>query len=250
MRSGITIAFLALAFALGAPQSTIAQQAEPVLQYVAEVHVKPGLAAQFEAAHHARNERLRRAGVTFAFTSSVSESGVYRFFTPVGDYEGLARRQSEMAGVGAPAPGASANDAIDHVDSYLRWMAPALGYVPENPRLENGEWGVVRRVRLYVKQGMMGEVADALREMAALYQSSGSAEQRIVTRLALSSDSPVMEVFLFGRDAPDLYTHMARNDAQLGDADDELRARIGSMCRRIESENFTMRPDLNYQPPN
>jgi hypothetical protein len=250
MRSGIVVSCLALAFALGAPQSAAAQQGEPILHYVAEVHVKPGLAAQFEAAHIARNERMESAGVSFAINSSVSESLVYRFFTPVGDYAGLGTRASQMAGLAPAAPGGpSANEAIDHVESYLRWIVPDLGYLPENPRIENAGQGMVQRVSLYVQQGMMGEVADALREMATLYEANGSAERRTVTRRALGSDSPVMEVFLFGTDTADLYTHAAQTEALLGDALQEIRARIGSMCRRIEVENFTVRPDLNYQPP-
>jgi hypothetical protein len=250
MRFGIVAACLALVFAVGAPSLAAAQQAESVLHHVAEVHVKPGLAAQFEAAHLARNERLRTAGVSFATNASVSESLVYRFFTPVGDYAGLGRRASEMAGLAPAGPGGpSASEAIDHVETYLRWIEPDLGYLPASPRIEDGGWGVVQRVRLYVQQGMMGGVADALRELAALYQANGSAERRIVTRRALGSDSPVMEVFLFGTDLADLYTHSAQTEAQLGDALQEIRTRIGSMCRRIEIENFTVRPDLNYQPP-
>jgi hypothetical protein len=250
MRFGFVGACLALTLAVAALQPASAQQAEPVLHHVAEVHVKPGMAAQFEAGHLARNERLRAAGVSFPLNASVSESLVYRFFTPVGDYAGLARRASEMAGVAPAAPGSpSAGEAIDHVETYLRWIEPDLGYLPESPRLADGEWGVVQRIRLYVQQGMVSGVADALREMAELYGAHGSGERRIITRRALGSDSPVMEVFLFGTDLADLYAHAEENEAQLGDALFEIRDRVASMCRRIEVENFTMRPDLSYQPP-
>lgn len=143
-----------------APQGADGQQ-ESRLQHVTEVHVKPGQVPLFEAAHAGRNERMAAAGVSFVARGTVSEALVYRFVTPVGDYEGLARREAEMRGMPSRAPGApNGNDAIDHVDTYLRWTRPDLGYAPDNPRLAGADRQAVQRVRVYVQQGKVDAVVE------------------------------------------------------------------------------------------
>jgi hypothetical protein len=232
------------------PQSVDGQQ-ESVLQHVAEVHVKPGQEQLFEAAHAARNERLAAAGVTFLFRSAVTEALVYRFVTPVGDYEGLARRGEEMSEVAARAPGQpNGNEAIDHVDSYLRWTRPDLGYQPEAPRLETADWQAFQRVRIYVKQGMMGEVFDVFGDVRDLYERNDVPERYTVSLQSLGSDGPIVEVQLFGSSMADIYQVGMELEESMGAEMNSLRLRLGPLARRIEVDNLMIRRDMGYQPPN
>ena len=247
MRSGIVVASLAMVFVAGSAQVATAQQDEPQLQHVAEVHVKPGMQAQFEAGHVARNGRMTDARVTFLNRATTSESLVYRFTTPVGDWAGLGQRASEMAGMAPAAPGGP--EAIDHVDTYLRWTRPDLTYIPANPRLEGSEWQFLQRVRLYVRQGKIGELTDLISDAVALYTEHDSPARFNVSQRALGADGPIIEIFFFGSDGADLYTEAAETQGQMGAALDDIRTRAGLLCRRIEITNHDIRRDLAYQPP-
>ena len=251
MRSRILVAALAMVFVAGSALVAVSQEAESQLQLVAEVHVKPGLVADFEAAHNDRNERKTQAGVSFLTRASISESLVYRFTTPVGDWAGVDKRASEMGELAPAAPGMqqAVEAAIDHVDTYIRRTRPQLNYVPANPRLQPAEWGFVHRVELYVRQGMMDEVAGVIQQAAALYEQHDSGETFFVTSQVRGADGPMMEIALLAADAADFYTHAAETDAQMGEALQELRAQVGALCRRIEISNYIFRRDLGYQPP-
>ncbi len=233
-----------------APQGADGQQ-ESRLRHVTEVHVKPGQVPLFEAAHAGRNERMAAAGVSFVARGTVSEALVYRFVTPVGDYEGLARREAEMRGMPSRAPGApNGNDAIDHVDTYLRWTRPDLGYAPDNPRLAGADRQAVQRVRVYVQQGKMDEVVAVLREVRELYGRHGIAEGYAVSIQGMGPDAPILEIQLSGSSLADIYEAGARIEGLLGSEMNEFRDRLGAASRRIEIDNFRIRRDLFYQPAN
>ncbi len=244
MRSGISAICLSMVLVAGCS----APEVEGDLEHVVEVHVTPGMAAEFEAVANDRNARRAAANVTFLTRASRSESFVYRFVTPVGDWAGVEERATQMAGLGPASPGLAGSDAIDHIDSYVRLRQPDLDYTPADPRLAGDEWGMVRRVRLYVHQGMMDEMADAIRGAVALYTERGIREPFITTRQAMGPDGPIMDVFFPGADLADYYAHAAETDATLGDAGEELRTRVRSLSRRIEVSHWTIRRDLSYQP--
>ena len=250
MRKATPLLLVALLAACAA-QGTEGQQGEPQLQHVAEVHVKPGQVALFETAHANRNDRLAAAGVSRLFRSSVSEAIAYRFVTPVGDFEGLARHRAEMSEVAAPAAGAAqGSDAISHVDSYLRLTRPDLGYNPANPRLQASEWQAIRRIQIKVQQGKVGDVADILREVAELYRQNDIGERYSVSVRTLGPDTPIVEIQLFGSSVADIYEATSRTEGTLGTQLDALRSRIGEVARSVEYDNFTIRRDLNYRPSN
>ena len=231
------------------PQGLVGQT-ESVLQHVAEVHVKPGQEQLFEAAHAQRSERLAASGVSFLFRATMSESLVYRFITPVGDYEGLARRNEEMGRVATPREGElNGNEAIDRVDSYLRWTRPDLGYRPDNARLEVADWQAVQRVRIYVKQGKMGDVLDVLRDVRALYERNEVPESYGVSVQAMGADGPIVEIQLWGSSMADIYQVGMELQESLGAEMNEVRTRLGPLARRIEADNMMIRRDLGYQPP-
>ena len=247
----VVAVLLAVASVALAPWASEAQNAEPTLQHVAEVHIKPGMLQVFEAAHAVRNDRLAQAGVSFPLRSAVTQGLVYRFVTPVGDWAGLGRRAEEMSGM-PPAPAGSPNGgtAIDHVDSYLRWTRPDLNYVPETRRLETADWQAMQLVRIYVQQDKMGEVVDALRDARAMYARHAVPEQYNVFTRGIGADGPVVEIQFWGSSLTDLFATSEKLEAELGSEMNEIRARVASASRRIEVEQLTIRRDLNYAPAN
>jgi hypothetical protein len=244
MRFGISAICLSMVLVAGCDSP----QAEGDLEHVVELHIKPGMAADFEATVNDRNARRASTGVTFLTRASANESFVYRFVTPVGDWAGLGERATQMAGLGPASPGISGNEAIDYIDSYVRLRQPELDYTPADPRLANDAWGMVQRVRLYVHQGMMDEMTAVIRDAGALYTEHGIQEPFIVTRQAMGADGPIMEVFFPAADPADLYTHAAQVEEELGEAGAALSARVAALCRRVEVSNFMIRRDLGYQP--
>jgi len=246
----VIYAMSAVLLAACAPQSTDGQQ-EPQLQHIAEVHVKPSGVALFEAAHLERNERIAAAGVSFLFRSSVSESLVYRFVSPVGDVDGLARRDAEMGRMAAPAAGQlNGNDAIDYVDTYTRWTRPDLSYTPTAPRVATADWQAIQRIRIYVHQGKVAEVADVLGEIRDFYTQHSIPETYSVTVQGVGPDGPVVEVQLFGASLSDIYEVGEQLNQEHGSEMNAFRGRVGALARRVQIDNFAIRRDLNYQPSN
>lgn len=249
LRQACLTALLGVTAAALAPWAAEAQDPESVLQQVAEVHVKPGGIPVFEAAHGVRNERKAQAGVSFVTRSAVSESLVYRFVTPVRDWDGLGQRAEEMSGMPpAPAGSPDGNSAIDHVDSYLRWSRPDLGYQPQNPRLQTADWQAMQLVRIHVIQGKMGDVIDVLEDAKALYARHGVREGYAVYIRGLGEGAPMVELQFWGSSMSDLYAASERLEARIGSELDGIRARAAEVSRSIEVHNFMIRRDLNYQP--
>ena len=233
---------MALVAGCGSPE------VEGDLEHVVEVHVNPGMAAEFEALVNDRNARRAAAGVTFLTRASRSESIVYRFVTPVGDWAGVEERATQMAGLGPASAGLSGTDVIDHIDAYVRLRQPELDYTPDDPRLDGDEWGMVRRVRFHVHQGMMDEMTEAISGAVALYAEHGIREPFITTRQVMGSGGPIMDVFFPAADPADYYGQAPETDSALGEAAVELRNRVRELSRRIEVSNWTIRRDLSYEP--
>ncbi len=59
----------------------------------------------------------------------------------------------------------------------------------------------------------------------------------------------MMELAFLAADPTDYYTQSAKANEQMGEALQNIRARAGALCRRIESTNHTIRRDLAYQLP-
>ena len=150
----------------------------------------------------------------------------------------------------APAGSPDGNTAIDHVDSYIRWTQPELNYQPENPRLQSADWEALQLVRIYVQQGKMGDVLDALRDAAALYERHGVRDSYMVFIRGIGADGPAVEIQFFGSSLTDLYQASDRIAAEVGEEGNQIRSRIGALARSIEVDNYTIRRDLNYTPAN
>lgn len=250
MKRSTFLLFCTTLIPLGAPQITEGQEAEAQLQQVEELHIKPSMVAQFEAAHADRLNRMKEAGVTFIARGAVSEAHVYRFVTPVGDLAGLQRLVDQMGKMGRPSASVpSGSDAIDHIDSYMRMTRPDLSYTPQNPRLQTSEWKAMHRMRIFAQQGKVGEVIDAIGDVTTLYREHDVPDGFLVYVQVVGPDAPLVEVQFFSSSMADIYRD-DDPDPRVEAAMVDIRKRVDASSRRVERDNFMIRSDLSYQPPN
>ena len=230
----------------------MAQQAESQFQFVNEVHIVPGKTAEFEELIAARNARMGRANVTFGTRVSAGEGvpNVYRSVTL--GLENLAALDTRQAQLDAmPPPAGGARGVIDHIESSIRRTRPDLAHNPANPRIPIGEAGFLREVNFYVQFGAQQEAEAITQEVRALYEKHGIRTPRFVTSQVTGSGAD-LRIVIPARDAADFYTENQRENTLLGEEFQALNlaARMGTLCRRIEFANRTIRRDLGYQPSN
>ena len=233
----------------------MAQQAEAQFRVLLEVYIAPGTAEEFEAASKDRTASMVAGNVDFGRLASVSEDGVYRFMTQLGEeFSSVAEWREQLAGM--PSVTVSPVGIIDHVDRSIWRSRPDLSLaqwstVPLNsPRIDGAEIGFLHEIRFYPKFGRAPEVADILRRITALAVSRDLNGRRLVAELVVGPEAPAFRLVFLARDPEDYYAQRARDRETMGEEFQELVNQVLRLCRNVEQENYTRRRDLDYQPSN
>ena len=227
------------------------QEAEAQFQVVEEIHIAPGTGEEFEAASAGRTGRMAAGNVTFSRLVSVTNDGVYRFLTILGeDFSSVGEWREQIAAMPVSSTPGSVAGIIDHIDRSIWQSQPDISYVPESPRLENGEIGFVHIIRLYPNFGAVEDVVEVLRRITALNVSSNLNSRRFVAGLVAGPETPVFSVTWVARDREDYYAQSARDGEAMGEEFQELVNQLLRLCRKFERQDYTARQDLGYQPSN
>lgn len=251
MKREVLVVALVVVGAFIVSSETFAQDDEGRFGVIEEVYVVPGMGPEFEAAAKARTLRMAAGNVSFTQLAGGSENGFYRFLTLLAnDFSSLDRWREEVAAMPPAASPANAAEIIQRIDRSVWRYRSDLSHLPENPRLEDSEFGFSRTVRLYVKFGAEAEASTLLRQIAALEKEANVRDPRFVSSQVLGSDMPVFELQFFALDAADHYRQTARKVDALGEAFQALVTQVNRLCRRVEVENYIPKPELTYQPTN
>ncbi len=249
MKNTYVVAALVGVFLAGSiPLATAQGAQESQLIRILELHVKPGMTAEFEAGRKRVVARWAETDVSFPAQMSVNEQGVYRQVSVVGGWEDFERRRQEFQAMSGNNP--VAQGVVDHIRQSILRTRPELGYAPDNPRVSFGEVGFIRYVFIYLRPGTGGEAAEILTKFSALNRRHNIRDNIIVTSSVVGYDAPMLLLRFHARDLDDYYRQNRENRRMLGDEGADLRRQMGALARRIETSNNVWRRDLSYQPAN
>jgi hypothetical protein len=140
---------------------------------------------------------------------------------------------------------------VDQTNGENVWLSmsrPDLSYVPENPRIQQGEAQYVRYTFLHIEPGTEDRIDAALKKFAALYRKHKISTGFIVGAAITGTNLPFYVVGVAGKSAADLFTENEKNIAAMGAEWQALFAEIGSMLRTTKILEIQPRPDLSYMP--
>ena len=183
-------------------------------------------------------ERVRRRG-----------PNRYQYVSPLNGWDDMRPRQAFFR---PPIPDypASMQEAVEYVDSRIDRSRPDLSYMPAPPRVPYGEAAFISEIRLYVRQGMRGEVLSLIEQLNELRDRHDTRNPVLVRSSVVVSDGPIITLTFYAHDAVD-YHQMLQDDASiLGDEFSELIQQVNGLCRRVESIHYTDRSDLDFYPGN
>lgn len=227
------------------------QEAEAQFQIVEDIHIAPGTAEEFEAASTGRTARMTAGNVTFSRLASVTNDGVYRFLTLLGEeFSSVGEWREQIAAMPASSTPGNVAGIIEHIDRSIWQSQPELSHAPESPRLENDEIGFIHIIRLYPKFGAQTDVVEVLRRITALNVSSNLNSRRFVAGLVAGPEIPAFSVTWVARDREDYYAQSAQDGEAMGAEFQELVNQLLRLCRKFERQDYTARQDLGYQPSN
>ena len=227
------------------------QQAEAQFRIVEEIYIAPGTAEEFEAASKGRTARMVAGNVTFSRLVSVTNDGVYRFLTLLGeDFSSVGEWREQIAAMPVSSTPGSVAGIIDHIDRSIWQSEPDISHEPESPRLETDEIGFVHIIRLYPNFGAVEDVVEVLRRITVLNVGSNLNSRRLVAGLVAGPETPVFSVTWLARDREDYYAQRAQDGEAMGEEFQELVNQFLRLCRKFERQDYTARQDLGYQPSN
>jgi hypothetical protein len=251
MKSKLLIVLGVLCLGLSLSTVTAQTPSDGQLVRVLQIHVKPGMAAQYEAARKDVIAHLANHRFSYPFSVSRDESLVYRNITPIENGADLDKRSGEFARIMASLDSSirrRLDEAIDHLTHWTFRTRPALGYAPENPRLLPEDVGHYHYAFLYLRRGTGTEAAEALKNLRELWTKHAPGDTLVVAQATTGPDLPMLLVRISAKDAADYYAQSKRVQSTAGEEYLRLLAQLRSTYRRLEQSNNTVLPELSYQP--
>ena len=139
------------------------------------------------------------------------------------------------------------HDSLESWSAGVYMARPDLSYVPENPRLQEGEGTFVRwtiiRLRLVDDEEKM---YDILRRWAELYKRKGIRDGYWISVSIIENDMPVMVVAQDARDEADYYENGKRIHEQLGGESEALWKEFSQYVRSEETINARYMKEHSY----
>ena len=225
--------------------SAVLAQGRPVI-IVVDNHVTPGKEAQFEEARKEAISFFTEHDFPYNQLAFRSDTNTYRFLATLDNWEDMNTTEQWFQQAGFPPSGGKLNDANNQVSMSIWRPRPNLTYIPDNPRIPQGEAGFVREVRFSLRPGTAPEAADVLEEMVAVNKRHNIRSVRIVWFQFSGSEGPVVSVFLLARDVVDSHTQGAKDTEMMGDEIRTLRQRLSGLATSREFVEWTIRQDLRY----
>ncbi|MCZ6879287.1 MAG: hypothetical protein O7G29_14235 [Acidobacteria bacterium] len=238
---------------LGLSLSAVIAQtpADGQLVRVLQIHVKPGMAAQYEEARKDVIAHLASNRFSYPFSVSRDESLVYRNITQIDNGADLDKRSAEFARIMASLDSSISrrlDEAIDHLTHWTFRTRPDLAYAPENPRLSPEDVGLHHYAFLYLRPGTGTEAADALKNLRELWTKHAPGDALVVAQAVTGPDLPMLLVRIPAKDAADHYAQSDRIQNAAGEEYQRLLGQLRRTYRRLEQSNNTVVPGLSYQP--
>ncbi len=251
MKSKLITSLVVVCLSLGLSAIMAQTPSDGQFVRVLQVHVKPGMTAQYEAARKDIIAHLATHNFSYPFSVSRDENLVYRRITLLENWADLDKRSAELAKI-RPSLDSSIvsrlNEAIDHISYWTFRTRPDLAYTPENPRLLPEDVGLYHYAFLYLRRGKRNEVEEAFTDLRELWKKHAPGDGLVVAQAVTGPDLPMLLVRIPAKDAADYYAQNERVQNAAGEEYQRLLAQLRRTYRRLEQSNNTVLPGLSFQP--
>ena len=228
-----------------------AQQTEPILFEVLDVHVTPGMTDEYEQAVLEGVAFREEHDYPFPVTVSQASPTHFRFLIRLENWDGRARSDAWFQEhASTPPPFVSRLfGSTDHGSSSIVRVRPDLFYVPEEPQANFAERGSLHEIRLYIEPGSVRDSLDAMRAFIPMYESHEVGTPRLGWQQVIGSDGPMVSVFFPAQSSADFYTTRNADTARMNPEFSDLYAEeLAPTVRKREQFDWVPRRDLDYEP--
>jgi hypothetical protein len=139
-------------------------------------------------------------------------------------------------------------DLSKYYKYYFMRHAPKLSYVPQNPRLKEGEMPFMSWDFWYPIPGREAELDGMIKKTKEMLTSNDMPDGFNVFRGDIGTNMPVYMTAWYGKDIPDLFVNASKAWEKLGPKFFELFYDSMSFLRKREIRLVWYRPDLSYMP--
>jgi hypothetical protein len=253
MRNRMTV-FLALVcvWALlltAAPSSAQGQKGQ--LYFVAEIHVKPAMAAKYEAVVKKEIELK----YPLPFETYSTDDFIYYSLYPVENYAGIDQINKAdaewMAKIGTEfdALMKSAEGTIEFYKYGVIHLAPELSYAPTESRFKPEEMKFIFWYFFYPEFGKEKEFEAICKQYVDLYKSNGISMGWNTYVADMGVELPLYVLSMTGKSPAEFFTE---DEKEMKKIDKDKMKDIGekwiSLLRKVESKIGSPRPELSNMP--
>lgn len=231
-----------------------AQMEKPQAFWVHEDHVKPAMADEYEAVgkqlienlkkHHIQDEQwitAQTADFRYLYVGPLNNMGDLdrELFSTLSEKMGqdnLAKLLSEMDGYYTKH-----FNYVIYLDPELSYMPAGINQMPEGKNFRKFYY-------LHTTPAMNDQLAEAMKGIKELYESSGSEMEYRVYRSGFGAPNDFFMVAIADKDPLTYEQNSLANQARLGDAAKPVFDKAMEYVTKFEVIPGNMRPDLGYSP--
>ena len=231
--------------------SDAAAQNDQRLTLSTYLHLEPGSFDAWETARKERLEVYEQHNYPFQEFVSLSSDGIARVNIRLDNgWEDMAKQRAWFQSLPASARSSFQNpsNGVRYVVRHIGRPQPDLFYVPDNPRLEQGEVNMFHEIRLYTTPGSGQEVRATLASIASLMAEHELSDPRFVRSNFVGGEGFSYSVFTPAESAAAYFEQSESNSETMGSDWQELLAELGANLRKVERINWAGRRDLSYAP--
>lgn len=231
--------------------SNAAAQNDQQLSLSIYQHLEPGSFDAWETARRERLEAYEQHDYPFREAVSVSGDGVARIsIRLVNGWEGMEKRRAWFQSLPASARSSFQNrsNGVRYTVQHIGRPQPDLFYVPDNPRLEQGQANMLHEIRLYTTPGSGQEVRATLEAMSSLMAEHEISDPRFVRFNFVGGEGLSYSVFTPAENAAAYFEQSESNSETMGANWQTLLGELGPHLRKIERFNWGFRADLSHLP--
>ena len=233
--------------------NAVAQEQQPVFYGVVTHQIKPDKVEKHNDAMKDLAAAFTKHGFSYPYSGYSGDRFRWYLLCPmksIGDLDQVFMeigKMPEKAGREWQSIVEREHDSLESSSMGVYMARPDLSYVPENPRLQEGEgiyvrWNIIRLKLVDDDE----KIYDILRKWAELYKRKGIRDGYWISISIIENDMPVMVVARHARDEADYYENRKRIDEQLGGENEALWKEVSQYVRSEEIINARYIKEHSY----
>jgi hypothetical protein len=257
MKTGAKILLVVLLCCGLSASTSVAQteEAPPSLYAIWDIVVPPSKVGEHEDAAKKMAEIYRKQDLPYKWGTASSDEYHYQSWVPVKDLADVSamfkafNEAAEKMGPAAVEIDKAMGATFESARLSLWRRNDELSYEPDDPRLKQEEVKFFRYHLLYSHGAKTEKLIGIFKKYKELYKSKNITAGYTVWVGELGVDGPVHCVVFEAKDAPDHFAQGADISKALGEEGDALWKELLSCVRKIEHENYWLRPELGTETP-